>query len=742
MKKYSYLLALILLFSCGFQSSAATNLHRKKVGLVLSGGGAKGMAHIGALKVIEEAGIPIDYVVGTSMGSIIGGLYSIGYTPAQMDSMVKMQDWQFLLSDRISRKDKNMEDREREKKYQVSLPFSLTKIKRPSGGLIKGENIANLFSELTIGYHDSIDFNKLPIPFACVSEDIAEGKEVVFHSGVLATAMRSSMAIPGVFTPVRLNNMVLVDGGVVNNYPVDVAQAMGADVVIGIDVQSDLKPAKELKNTGDVLGQLVNLMGKDLYEKNIGKTFTYIKVDVEGYSAASFNPTAIDTLVVRGERAARAQIESLKKLKKEIGLSESHTLPEKEGYQFLDTLHIHKVTFNESELDGSNWLMRKCKLKENSKLSIETIKKATAVIRANTSYFSASYNLTKADSNRYDLNYHLSKKQENVINVGVKYDTEENASLLLNVRTTLKTSLPSYLSLTGRLGKRYGGKLSYGIEPSPLSALELSYRFMYNDINYYYEGKKRFNSTWRYHAGEFAYYNVWIKNMRFGIGLRYELYDYKDFLVGLVTDKNEQTPEIDTEHFFTYLLQLHYDSFDKAYFPNKGFASHIAYNIYTDNMLKFKDQKPFSSLLGAVQGVIPVSSHFSILPSAYGRFLIGKRSIIPYSKMNTIGGNAPAQYLPEQLPFAGAVNVELTDNSLIVGGLKFRQRMGSVHYLTFATNYALSSNRVKDIFKEQGMFGCSVGYGLDSMFGPLEASFNYTNQSKKLKFFINLGFNF
>ena len=143
---------------------------RKKVGVVLSGGGAKGMAHIGALKVIEEAGIPIDYVVGTSMGSIIGGLYSIGYTPEQMDSMVRRQDWSFLLSDKIPRSEQNMAEREASEKYVFSLPFGKNAKTQAVGGLIKGQNLANLFSELTVGYHDSIDFNKLPIPFACVSE--------------------------------------------------------------------------------------------------------------------------------------------------------------------------------------------------------------------------------------------------------------------------------------------------------------------------------------------------------------------------------------------------------------------------------------------------------------------------------------------------------------------------------------------------------------------------------------------
>ena len=141
-------------------------------------------------EVIEEAGIPIDYVVGTSMGSIIGGLYSIGYTPEQMDSMVRRQDWSFLLSDKIPRSEQNMAEREASEKYVFSLPFGKNAKTQAVGGLIKGQNLANLFSELTVGYHDSIDFNKLPIPFACVSENIVNGNEVNFHKGVLATAMR------------------------------------------------------------------------------------------------------------------------------------------------------------------------------------------------------------------------------------------------------------------------------------------------------------------------------------------------------------------------------------------------------------------------------------------------------------------------------------------------------------------------------------------------------------------------
>lgn len=228
----------LLNISFFFAFSRATT---QKVGVVLSGGGAKGMAHIKALKVIEEAGIPIDYIAGTSMGAIVGGLYAIGYTPEQLDSMVRKQNWTFLLSDRVKRSSMSLTDRERSERFIVSIPFTKTPKDAASGGIVKGQNLANLFSDLTMGYHDSINFNKLPIPFACVAANVVNGEPIVFHDGILSTAMRASMAIPGVFTPVRKDSMVLVDGGIVNNYPADVVKAMGADIIIGVDVQNALK---------------------------------------------------------------------------------------------------------------------------------------------------------------------------------------------------------------------------------------------------------------------------------------------------------------------------------------------------------------------------------------------------------------------------------------------------------------------------------------------------------------------
>ena len=709
---------------------------RKKVGLVLSGGGAKGMAHIGVLKIIEEVGIPVDYVVGTSMGSIIGGLYAIGYTPEQMDSMVRHQDWSFLLSDRILRKDMNMMEREADEKYVISVPFSKTAIQNVTGGLIKGQNIANLFSELTLGYHDSINFSKLPIPYACVSENIVKGEEYVFHDGVLSTAMRASMAIPGVFTPVRLDSLVLVDGGVVNNYPVDVAKKMGADIIIGVDVQSTLKSANELDNAGTILGQLIDLMGQDKYKQNLKQTDVYIKVNVKGYSAASFSKNAVDSLINRGFVAAENKKDVLLQLKEKIGISRDYLPERKVTYKPVDKIMIKKIYFNGLDEEDTEWVMKRCDLKENSYNSIQRIEEAISIILANTNYSNITYQILQSNEEEYDLIYTFNKKNENRINIGIRFDSEEIASLLVNARTVLKTNLPSYLSATARLAKRYGGQLSYGIEPSPLSSISLSYRFMYNDIDYYKLGKRSFNTTFRHHTAEMSYNNVWLRNFRFGIGVRYELYNYSKFL----HDIDNQTFSVGNEHFYSYFANLHYETYDKAYFPSKGVRFHGVYNLYTDDMLEYKNMTPFSGLFGSFEGVIPLSNRFSMLPSIHGRILLGRN--IPFSKMNIMGGDIMEQYLPYQLPFAGTARVELMRNSLLIGGLKFRQRIGNIHYLTVNTNYALSSNKIRHIFKEETMLGCAVTYGIDSMFGPLEATLNYTNHSDKLGFYINLGYKF
>lgn len=729
---------LVFSFHCFDNINALENQSRPKIAIVLSGGGAKGMAHIGALKIINKIGLPIDYIVGTSMGAIIGGLTAIGYNPEQIDSIVKSQDWPYLLSDKIPRRDQNLDERENSEKYVISMPFNRKKDGSSRGGLIKARNVTNLLSNLTVGYHDSTNFDKLPLSFACVSCNIVTGKQVVIKSGMLPQAMRASMAIPGVFTPVRIGKMVLVDGGVINNYPVNVAKDLGADIIIGVDVQGDLHKSDELNSTGNILGQLVSLLGQNVYLKNIKQTNIYIKVNVEGYSAASFIPSAIETLIKRGEIAAEKQIAAMYKLKDSLGYSKNYMTPGIKPYPYTQDskIFINNITFQGQGIRNVYWILKKCNIKENSYISIREIEKVSNFLCANMGYSSVTYSIPKEKGNEYNLIFRITKRHENMLNFGIRFDSEEIASLLLNVTTNFDTKIPTSLSFTGRLSKRYEAKLRYTLEPFALRRLNMSYMFQYNNIDYFNIGKKYFNSIFRYHEADINYSNIWINNIKFIVGLKYEYYDYDKFLY----PSNNRTYTATNEHFFTYYSQIYYNNMNRAFFPSEGYSLKFKYSLYTDNLIRYDNERPFGAFEFLIQNILPVTNRFKILPLLAGRFLIGDN--FPFPKLNVMGSVIPGRYFDRELPFIGINNIEIMNNSLLMGGMRFRERLGKRHYISLLTNYALSSNNINNIFNEETRFGCGISYGISTIFGPLEAYLNYQNKADKFTFYINLGYYF
>ena len=302
---------------------------RPKVGVVLGGGGAKGAAHIGVLKYLEEIGIPVDYVAGTSMGSIIGGLYALGYTPDQLQQLISNVDWSKYIGNKIDRPTLSNEMRRRNSTLIANIPFSLdnlsdnnsnkTLISRLPSAFVNNSSLINLFNDLCVGYQEQMDFNDLPIPFACVATDMITGKEVVLRHGSVPTAMRASMAIPGVFSPVTIDTALLVDGGLVNNFPADVLKEMGADIIIGIEITSNKHITfEDLQSLPQVFGRLVTNSTNGKREENrilCKETGAYIVPDVSGYGMLSFTPQAIDTLVGRGYQKAQEFHEQLLRIK-------------------------------------------------------------------------------------------------------------------------------------------------------------------------------------------------------------------------------------------------------------------------------------------------------------------------------------------------------------------------------------------------------------------------------------------
>ena len=293
MKKLFIWTCILLMAGLGTVKAQDEAPKRKKVGLVLAGGGAKGAAHVGVIKVLEKAGIPIDIVTGTSIGSIVGGLYSMGYDAELMDSIFRDVDWGYVLRDRTAHKNISLDDRENQSIYILDHKVWLDKsANKYAGGFIKGINVDRMLEHFTSGYGDSIDFNKLPRPFACVAFNLMNNEETVLHSGHLAKAIRASMAIPGVFSPVRKDSMVLVDGGVANNLPVDVAKAMGADIIIAVTLQDEAKINNDFNSFRDIVLQSVFVASNKRMRECLKMADLHINVNTHGYDTQSFTNKA------------------------------------------------------------------------------------------------------------------------------------------------------------------------------------------------------------------------------------------------------------------------------------------------------------------------------------------------------------------------------------------------------------------------------------------------------------------
>ena len=310
---------LILLLSIGFAGFAqqqgpqagTAQIHRPRVAVVLSGGSALGLAHIGVLKVIERMGIPIDMIMGTSMGSIVGGLYAAGYSPEQMQAIVTKIDWGTVFSERRDSPGDRYDLLKRQR-FPLRVGFGAQGF-NIGAGLLEGQNVLSLFTELTLQDLTVRDFDALPVPYRAVAADIMTGDKVVFSRGSLADAMRSSMSIPGVFRPYEIDGRRVVDGGIVDNMPVDVARQMGADVVIAVESRSSApKSAESLTSSLAITAQTLNLMVQQNMASARKEADLVITPDLTGYNLASYGDAA--QIIDRGESGAEAAEPVLKEI--------------------------------------------------------------------------------------------------------------------------------------------------------------------------------------------------------------------------------------------------------------------------------------------------------------------------------------------------------------------------------------------------------------------------------------------
>ena len=739
--KRSLLTLIILALMCnvGNAQTDSTTSTRKKVAVVLSGGGAKGMAHIGVLKVLEKAGIPVDIVTGTSMGSIIGGLYAIGYNANALDSMVRVQDWSYVITDREDLRRQSLSDRKKQNTYFFTTGMTIGKRDKNAGGIIKGKNLAELFQQLCVGYTDSIDFSRdLRIPFACVATNIIDNSEVVFHSGRLPQAMRASMAIPAAFSPVRIGNMVLVDGGLKNNYPADIARAMGADIIIGVTVQGAPKVAEDMGNTMSILSQIIDVNCKNKYDENLAITNLHLQVDTKGYGSASFSQTAIDTLIRRGEQLAMRHWDDIIALKKQIGIDDSFRpiiLKPLRPQVMTEKLRVTSYTFENMTPQAERFLRQKFHLQKVDSIDARLEQELTTSMRVDLFYQTAECRLIPEGDGVHVI-LSAGNRKSVQLHAGVRYDMEEYAAVQLGLSIPMKTAIPVNTDITLRLGKRLMARGEVTVHPRSFTRPTLSFTFRRNDVDIYMNGDLDYNIRYNQYQAEFLPINFNLRHFNLQMGLRWDFMHYRNKL----GSEEAKQVKLENEHFYSYRAKAEYNSEDSWYFPTHGARFKAEYAYLTDNFAKLDNQTGLSEVNANWRMSFTFGNRFTLQPMFYGRLLFGNS--VPPVFGNTIGGDWFGHYVEQQMPFAGVGYIEYVDHQFVGVQLQAQQRIADNNYVLLRMSGAQQSDKIKNIFNYRTLLGVQAAYYYNTMFGPVGATIGYSNHTKKPYFFLNLGYEF
>ncbi len=707
--------------------------------MVLSGGGAKGMAHIGVLKVLEKAGIPVDIITGTSMGSIIGGLYAIGYNAHSLDSMVRKQDWGYVITDKEDLRRQSLSDRKKQNTYIYSTSLSLGKHDPNAGGFIKGKNLAELFQQLCVGYTDSLDFSHdLPIPFACVATNIIDNREVDFHSGRLPQAMRASMAIPAAFSPVRIGDIVLVDGGLKNNYPADIARQMGADIIIGVTVQGAPKVAEDLGGTMSILSQIIDVNCKNKYDENLAITDLHLQVDTKGYGSASFSAAAIDTLIRRGEELAMSHWDDIVALKRRIGIDDlfrpvlRHPL---RPQVMTEKQRVTGFAFENMTPQAERFLRQKFNLHKTDSIDANLEQALTTSMRVDLFYQTAVCNLVP-EGNGVRVILSAGNRKSMELHAGVRFDTEEYVAAQVGIDIPFKTAIPVNADITLRLGKRMMARGEITVHPRSMIRPSFSYTFRRNDVDIYREGDRDYNIRYNQFQAELIPISHDLRHFNIQYGLRWDYLHYRN---KLGTEMGIQDV-LKNQHFISYHARVSYNSEDNWYFPTRGARFQAEYSYLTDNFAQYEDKPGMSEVKAHWRMSFTWNDRFTLQPMLYGRLLFG--ATIPPFFGNTIGGNWFGYYVEQQMPFAGIGNLEYVDHQFLAAQLQAQQRIATNNYVLLRVAAGQQANRLDEILDHRTLLGGQIAYYYKTIAGPVGATLGYSNHTRNVYFFINVGYEF
>ena len=780
-------LLLLLMTHIAFSQDTIVNT-RPKVGLVLSGGGAKGAAHIGVLKYIEEIGLPIDYIAGTSMGSVVGGMYALGYSSDEILDIISSVDWDRLISNDVDRNKISYKKKYEGATQLIDIPFYVrvdegdmqSKTFRNSlpEGIVSGDNIINLFNSLSVGYSDSIAFDELPVPFICVATNLINGEAEVLDKGMFTKSLRASMAIPILFDPIKIGDVLYVDGGLVSNFPVEQCRAMGADYIIGVSMSPGLEQGPD--NLSSILSQVKQLKeiitDKD-YDKYNESCDIFISPDLKGVGMLSFDAKSVARVTESGYEAASLQDENFKLLKEKICPKKEFQTETSNKEKALNIIQ-KKVQLSEIEYNGvdkevEKRMRRVCTISTGDSICKKDIDELISIYHGTGNYSSITYTLHKdmVTPGAYVLKFNFVENPPHNFGLGFRFDSQDMISVLLHVGVNGNRLNGFKADFDTKLGSNQWLKmnLSYGNLLYP--RINFAYNFRNSELDVYDMDILDMNVNFLQHKFRLYLSENYSRTFSIGAGLETEFLKNRKVMYSLYDAVDMDYKPVNTLGAFAYIC---YDNLNESKFPTRGVRGRIDFawkdKTFDSNGLKDLD---YGSLVFGFEGYVPIKEDRVVLiPQLYGSILFGKGSVngtsegwntifegpVPcYPSMNNIlGGTEMSRYIDQQLPFIGLNKMSFAFNDVAVLRTDVRVRLFGSHYLTTIINYGRSSVDLKNFFEERedlqwgelydynasNWWGAGLRYSIDTKIGPLSFDVVSSNISHKVNLYFSWGYFF
>ena len=737
MKKH---LLIILIFSTlvVFSQQDIKQKNDVKVGLVLSGGGAKGFAHVGVLKVLEEAGIRVDYIAGTSMGAVIGGLYAVGYNANELDLILRKNDLSAIIKDEIPRSSYSFYQKNNEGKYAFTLPIEKWKIGLPSA-VSKGQNVFNLLSQLTEHVHEIKDFSKLPIPFFCIATDLETGDEVILDKGSLPEAIRASGSFPGLLSPVKIDDKVLVDGGIVNNYPIEELKAKGVDYIIGVDVMGKLLDESKLSSAVLILGQIAGFQVYKNIKEKAKLTDIYLQPDISDYNDFSFEK--VDEIIQTGEVAAREQLEQIKLI--------AAKQKKKKHHNTINTFDLHNdIVIKEIVINGNknytdNYCLDKLRIKNGETISQEKFLEGINNLTATDNFENILYKFIPVEGGM-TVEFNLIENSiSTFLKIGAHYDDLYKTGILVNLTKTHSFFKNDFLSADFVIGDNLRYNIDYFLDNGYNWSFGLNTR--YNSFKFDIavspdEDIPEFGVKIPFYYNDFTtqffVQTTFTNNMAFRVGV--EDKNLKAYMKEIVNDKTEKI-FLDNSNYVNVFAKAAYDSYDKQFSPKKGFYFDATYRFYLFSSDYFEDFNPFSQLYGKIGYAYTVFDKLTLQYVAQAGITIGSNGNFIHDYH--LGGYNE-NFINTFESFYGYDIAELNDSGFLKSTFILRYELFKNNYLSFVGNYGRINSDLWNggsIF-EDTVSGYAFGYTWDTFIGPIGLKYSWSPDTVDHFWYFNLGF--